>query len=129
MESKEYLNWHNNKTVLQNDKARPYFREAEIWSCSMGLNVGFEQDGRGSQFLRPIVVVKKFNNEILWGVPLTTNNKKGPYYFSFNMDNSISTAILSQIRLIDGKRLQYKMGILSKGDFADIRKNLTQLLV
>lgn len=125
---KNFVTWHKSKVSLQEDKARPFFHEGEVWSCAMGLNIGFEQDGRGEQYLRPVVIVKKFNNEVCWGVPLTTTKKKGKYYFSFTLNDSTSTAILSQIRLIDGKRLQYKMGTVSKEDCAGIRKNLAQLL-
>ena len=35
----------------------------------MGFNVGFEQDGRGAQFSRPIVIFKKFNNEVFGQSP------------------------------------------------------------
>ena len=78
--------------------------------------------------MRPVAIIKKFNQEIFWGVPLTKNQKKGPYYFSFNYNWVISTAILSQIRLIDGKRLQYKVGNMSEADFRMIKKRLVQLL-
>ena len=126
--TKNYQKWHTKKEFLQDDKVRPFFHEREIWFCSLGENVGFEQDGRGEEFLRPVIVVRKFNQEVCWGVPLTKNKKKGPYYFSFSLDEEVSTAILSQIRLIDSKRLQYKIGDLSDVDFLEIKKRLTQLL-
>jgi len=113
---------------LQGEKTRPFFHEREIWFCSLGENIGFEQDGRGEEFLRPVVIVKKFNQEVCWGIPLTKNQKKGRYYFSFLLNEATSTAILSQIRLIDSKRLQYKIGDLSEADFMEIKKRLTQLL-
>ena len=125
---KDFKDWYPKKEFLHKEKVRPFFHEREVWFCSLGVNVGFEQDGRGEEFLRPMVVVKKFNNEVCWGIPLTKNQKKGKYYFSFPMDEEISTAILSQIMLVDSKRLQYKIGNISEDDFIEIKKRLTQFL-
>jgi mRNA interferase MazF len=84
---------------------------------------------RGDEFLRPVVVVKKFNNEVLWAIPLTTKEKEGKYYFSFTLgEDGVSTAILSQLRLIDAKRLEYKIGNISKSDFKILKTKLTQLI-
>jgi len=32
--------------------------------ASLGKNIGYEQDGNGSGFSRPVLVVKKFNNQM-----------------------------------------------------------------
>ena len=126
---KDFQNWHIEKSQLHEEKRRPFFHEKEIWFSSLGLNIGFEQDGRGKNFLRPIIVIKKFNNEVLWGIPLTKNKKKGRYYFSFRFDkNKESTVILSQIRLIDSRRLQYKIGEIKDKDFVEIKRKLTKFL-
>jgi mRNA interferase MazF len=126
---KDFTSWHEEKSTLQEVKIRPGFYEREVWFCVMGANVGYEQDGRGPKFLRPIVVIKKFNNEVLWALPLTTKGKTGKYYFSFKLgEESISTAILSQLKLIDAKRLEYKIGNISKSDFKSLKSKLTQLL-
>ncbi|MFH1714544.1 MAG: type II toxin-antitoxin system PemK/MazF family toxin [Candidatus Nealsonbacteria bacterium] len=125
---KDFKSWHNEKSHLHEEKVRPFFHEKEIWFASIGLNIGFEQDGRGENFLRPIIIIKKFNNEVLWGIPLSKNKKKGKHYFPFHFDNRESTAILSQIRLVDSKRLQYKIGNISDKDFSEIKRKLTQFL-
>jgi len=126
---KDFSRWHKRKNFLHHEKKRPFFHEGEVWFCALGENIGFEQDGRGESFLRPIVVIKKFNQETFWGIPLTKHQKKGRYYFSFTLNGKISTAILSQIRLTDGKRLHYKIGNISNNDFIEIKKRLAQLLV
>ena len=126
---KDFQKWHGEKSALDKDKVRPFFHEREIWFASLGANIGFEQDGRGGKFLRPIVVIKKFNNEVCWGVPLTKKQKKGAYYFSFEFDDrKKSTAIISQVRLIDAKRLQYKIGDTGEKDFSILKQKIAQLL-
>lgn len=130
MHQKDFVQWHGEKTQVHNEKSRPYFHVREVWFCSMGENIGYEQDGRGNQFLRPVVILRKFNNEVLWGIPLTTKTKKGKYYFTFSIDGqNESSAILSQLRLLDAKRLQYKIGDISEADFEVLKTKLRQLLV
>lgn len=129
MEKKDYQTWIPQKTTLHNEKLRPGFHEREVWFATLGENIGFEQDGRGTTYLRPVVIVRKFNNEVCLIVPLTKNKKSGIHYFSFEYEaNAISTAILSQIRLIDAKRLNYHSGYIGKEEFSALKQKLRQLL-
>ena len=125
---KDFQKWHTQKESLHQEKERPFFHESEVWFSALGANVGFEQDGRGESFLRPVVAVKKFNQEVFWGLPLTKTQKQGLYYFTFMLNGATSTAILSQIRLIDSKRLYYKVGKVTDQDFQQMRKRLAQFL-
>jgi len=129
MHKKDYSDWQKLKSSVHNDKKRPKFHEREIWFTTLGSNVGFEQDGQGEDYLRPVVIVRKFNNEVCLVVPLTKNQKKGIHYFSFSyQEGVISTAILSQIKLIDSKRLNYKSGYIPKKDFISLKEKLKQLI-
>lgn len=127
---KDFKNWHGQKEKIENERPRVFFSEREIWFCCIGENIGFEQDGRGEEFMRPVVVLKKFNNEIFWAVSLTKTKKKGKYYFSFffRSENGASSAILSQIRLMDAKRLKYKIGDMKISDFETFKNKIRQLL-
>ena len=127
---KDYKKWHNKKAELHNQQPRIFFKEREIWFCHLGENIGFEQDGRGEEFLRPAIILKKFNNEVLWIVPLTKADRKSEkYYFTFSFrQGQKSSAILSQIRLIDAKRLKYMAGYITKDDFILLKTKIRQLL-
>ena len=108
-----------------------FFSEAEVWFCHLGENVGVEQDGKGNEFLRPVIILKKFNEQMFWAVPLTSLQKpKSKYYFSFSFqENKKNTALLSQMRILDVKRLKEKMGIMNERDFFLVKKKIKQLLV
>lgn len=132
---KDYRAWTPIKKTLNNiEKPRLFFHEREVWYCHLGENVGFEQDGHGDQFLRPVVIIRKFNNEIFWGVPLTRTQKDLPFYFTFILQvdteelNEKSTAVLSQVRLVDAKRLRRMIGYISEKDFVFLKKKLKVLL-
>lgn len=125
---KDFDKWNKQKKRIHKNKCRPFVHEREIWWCSLGTNVGFEQDGGGEDFLRPVVILKKFNNQIVWIIPLTHTDKGTAYYFSFTVDGGKSVAILSQLRLIDVSRLSHKMGVISKEDFKWLNKKLKALM-
>jgi mRNA interferase MazF len=126
---KDFKNWGDKKISINEIEDRPFFHEREIWYCHIGINIGFEQDGSGNDFLRPTLIIRKFNNEVFWAIPLTNTQKKSKYYFSFSfIDEKISTAILSQIRLVDGRRLSHKIGDISETDFAILIEKLKALL-
>ncbi|OHB19131.1 MAG: hypothetical protein A2666_05325 [Parcubacteria group bacterium RIFCSPHIGHO2_01_FULL_47_10b] len=126
---KDFQKWHTKKELLDKEPNRPLFGEQEVWFCSLGANVGSEQNGVGDKFLGPVVVVRKFNSEIFWGIPTTRKKRKGKFYFYFSFhENDFTTAILSQIRLIDAKRLAYKIGMMRNADFKEMKKRLTSFL-
>jgi len=132
---KNFKKWMGHKAEIHNDKIRPFFHEREVWFSSLGENIGFEQDGGGEKFMRPVLILKKFNNEVVWALPLTRTDKTGKYYFHILMvgdngktDNQPSVVILSQLRLIDAKRLQYKAGTIKVNEFIKIKEALIALL-
>jgi mRNA interferase MazF len=137
---KDFDGWNAKKKALDGDVSpRVFVHERELWFANLGVNIGFEQDGRGAEAMRPILVIRKFNNEVLWGIPLTRTEKpNNPYYHTFPYTPSPehengplrhSTVILSQLRLIDAKRLRYKIGTISRDAFEIVKEKTRQLLV
>ncbi len=126
---KDFWKWHAEKSNLNKDKIRPFFHEAEVWFASIGSNIGFEEDGKGNNFLRPIIIIKKFNNEVCWGIPTTKKFRNSKYYFHFEFSqNKYTNAILSQLRLVDSKRLSYKIGSVRNSDFRKMKNRLISYL-
>lgn len=100
----------------------------EIFYAHIGENVGFEQCGKGDSFVRPVLVFKKFNNALFWGIPLSTTQNRGKYYFDFEFKDSISVAILSQLKLFDAKRLDRKIGKMEKAEFQKLKSIVIEML-
>jgi mRNA interferase MazF len=117
------------KRPLTRRKSRYFFAEREIWLCRIGLNIAFEQDGKGDEFLRPVAVIRKFSRNVPWTVPLSKVRKESAYYFKFSFNPPESSfAILSQIKLIDAHRLKRKIGIMSSGEFESLKRKIRALL-
>ncbi len=116
------------RLILLEDKHIPYFHEKEIWWCSIGSNIGFEQEGKNSNFERPVFIIKKFNRHMMWVLPLTSKIKITPYHFPVSYKGKQSTVILSQLRTISSKRLLRKVGKISDKDFKDVRERVAAFI-
>ena len=127
---KNFDNWNISKKSLEKKQNTIGFSQYEIVFMKLGLNIGFEQDGKGKDFLRPVLVFKKFNNRTFLGIPLTSKEKNDKFHFKFEYKkDKKSYAILSQIRLFDIKRAKYKDGKISKEQFKNLQGKLKKLIV
>jgi mRNA interferase MazF len=124
---KEYDKWNSAKKTLEARTVVPDFSERDVWWCSIGVNVGFEEDGKNENFERPVCILRKFNKEIFVGLPLTSTKKDGPYYFHHKLHDTDGAILLSQARLFSAKRLQRKLGHIGRGRFKELRKQYRAL--
>lgn len=127
--AKDFLSWHTEKQRIHGlTKEDIYFSEREIWWCSVGLNVGHEEDGKGNNFRRPVIIFRKFNRYTFWGIPLTSRIKFGEFFHVFpTKDGRKNTALLSQMRMFDNRRLLDKVGQVSRDHFLTIQKKITSI--
>jgi len=118
---KDHKLWEALKVQLQGKKNLPYFHERELWICHLGSNIGYEQDGKGAEFVRPVLIFRKFNSTLFLGMPLTSTAKMDRHYFTFRFDGRQSTVILSQVRVFDARRLKRKMGDMQADEFRKLQ--------
>ena len=124
----EFDNWNAQKKILHNIQQCPMFSEREVWWCSLGVNVGDEQDGKGSSFTRPVLVLKKFNRNLFVGVPMSTKIKDSKFYHMMYFKGKTQSVILSQIKLMDARRLIDKMGRISDSDLSIVKNKIKVLI-
>ena len=126
---KDFDQWNKNKKHIHAEAENKLYHKQEVWWCSLGTNIGFEQDGTGSAGERPILVLKGFSKQVCLALPLTTSIKKNPYHvYLGTVDGKEAFAIISQIRLIDTKRLINKIGFVDHDVFEKIRKAVKEFL-
>ena len=100
----------------------------EIFWCRVGLNVGVEEDGKNSEFVRPVLVIKKFSHEIVLGIPLTTKEKAGDWYYPLPHFGKNSYLVLNQVKSFDTKRFLSSMGQISENELEKIINSLFKLV-
>ena len=126
---KDFDRWNEIKKEHENLLGRRFYKPREIWWCSLGINIGFEQCGTGIRFDRPVLILKSFSKNTCLVIPLTTSNKENKYSIPIGLiKNKRSRLLISQIRIIDTKRLINRITILDKHTFKEIRKTIKDML-
>jgi mRNA interferase MazF len=128
MEKKDFTDWMRIKSYIHNNGSqnRLGYKEGDVLWCSIGANVGFEEDGKHRLYNRPVLVLRGFSREIFFGIPLSTTARRGKYYFEFTLSGKTSVALLSQARVLDiarcvnGKR-KAKIGRVDRATLEKIR--------
>jgi len=120
--------WNIKKQAISQKKHRKHFKERDVVFMSIGENIGFEQNGKGKEFLRPVLIYRKFFSETFLGIPLTSIAKNTRFCTSFSLKKRTSKAILSQIRLFDAKRIIRFYSRLSVENFKKVKQKLIKLL-
>ncbi len=111
---KDFSEWNIQKGIIHHDNEHKWCNERDIWWCKLGINIGYEQDGKGEGSLRPVLIIKKFNKFVCLVVPLSTKKKKGIYYVEFSNRHLHSVKKEEKIK---------------ETDFMRIKKAITQLFV
>ena len=127
---KDFDKWNEKKKKLDVRVIEEtlFFKEAEVWWIHIGLNIGFETNGKGEEFTRPVLILKKYNKFSFLAVPLSTSTKTNKYRVSVGIiDGKNALANLSQIKNIDSKRLAKKICTLERGLFETIKRKTSQI--
>ena len=128
----QYNNWNEIKITIEYENIIVGFKERDIFYMNMGKNIGFEQDGKGRNFVRPVVIIKGFNKNMFFGIPLSSKMKEGKFYYKFQFQKKDelveNIALLSQMRLFSTKRLLNKIGVISKEDFESLKNEFKSLI-
>lgn len=119
---KDFDGWNKKKKALNADTEPVYYHEGEIWWAHLGINVGFEIDGKDGNFARPVIVLRKYNKHSFLALPLTTSTRPSAWKLPLGLvAGKHAFAVLSQLRNIDSRRLYQKIGSLSADALRTVR--------
>ncbi len=127
----DFDRWNEMKKLIKDsvDEFAGFPQEGEAWMCALGMNIGFEQNGSGANFFRPVLIVRKFNNQMFWAVPLSTKQKDLDFYLNFtDPDGKRVSAILAQMKLVSIKRLKRKIYDAPNDVFPEVKSRLRRFL-
>lgn len=126
---RNYVAWYKLKAEIEHKRDAPEFSERDVWWCSIGANIGFEEDGKNVEFERPVFIIRKFSKDLFLGLPLTTKQKEGRFYYPINTGDKNSVVILSQGRALSSKRLLRKIGKVGEADAQMIAQKWGALII
>jgi len=126
---KDFDKWNMMKKITNSSFDVKLYHARDIWWCILGTNIGFEQDGKGNSFERPVLILKGLSPNTCLVIPLTTSKYKHKYRICLGDITGVETqVILSQMRVIDTKRLTEKIVMLDGATFEIIRKAVKDML-
>lgn len=126
---KDFDTWNGQKKQINVRAQRIDYHEREVWWCWLGVNVGFEQDGTGEEYRRPVVIVRGLSKKTALVVPLTTSVRDHVLRPKVGLvGGKEARALISQIRVIDVRRLSQKIGYLNKDTFEELRERIRTLI-
>ncbi len=119
--NKELLNkWNRVKGDLSYYSLK-LFREREIWWTRYGQNVGYEQDGKGDNFMRPVLILQKHNWHTALVLPMTSKDKsKSKFHIPVKYNKKVYYVSLSQAKVISSKRLVRRIRKINNNVFQKI---------
>jgi mRNA interferase MazF len=92
---KDFDHWNDVKKSVDEVPEVFGLHQRELWWIAFGLNVGVEIDGKQATLERPGIVLRKFNNQMAWVLPVTSQQKDGPFYAPFTFDDKPYWAALT----------------------------------
>lgn len=126
---KDFDSWNSKKKETHKTEKKKIFYEREVWWCILGVNVGVEMDGKHEFFLRPVIVVRKFNKDMSIVAPTTAQDKNNKYYLSVSgEDGKTYNICLSQIRNVSSKRLLRKIGTVKETDYRVLLDKISNMI-
>jgi mRNA interferase MazF len=124
---KDFDNWNKIKKKTDAEQPRLY-TVREIWWCRLGVNIGIEQDGSDENFVRPVLIMRGLGPDACIVVPLTTSRREHALRIQIGeVGGKQARANISQLRVIDTRRLGEKICFLNKKNFAELRKAVRNL--
>lgn len=126
--AKDFDGWNREKKRLNDSVPEAFCNEREIWWCSVGVNIGVEIDGKNENFERPVLIVRKFNKDMFWGLALTSKAHTSPFHQQIKGENGSYWVVISQLRVLSSKRLLRKIERISETDFEVIVRSVRDIL-
>ena len=125
---KDFDLWNCQKKRIDDENRSLFFKEGEVWWCSLGLNIGEEVYGKGEEFLRPVHILKKLSKNMCIVIPITSKEKGGNWYYRMDIGNKTVWLMLHQIRFVSANRLVDRSYTIPKSEHKNIKRALGQIL-
>lgn len=119
--------WIEQKRRLNDKNSFFRLKEREVWWCAYGHNVGVEMNGKGDTFQRPVIILKVFNSEMVFVLPLSSEEGNSKYYISCILKNEKRWVVLSQGRLISSRRLLRRLGKMKQEPFTVLKESFRNM--
>jgi len=125
--------WNEVKKQIQTSNRTIGIKPRDIYWINIGQNIGSEEFGKGKNFARPVIIIRKLTSDLFLGVPTTTTLRDNDYFHTFQYNNKSkgivdSSAMILQVKTFSIKRLMNRVGMVNQKDFNFILEKTKKLI-
>jgi mRNA interferase MazF len=125
--------WNESKKNTESNIRKVGIKPRELFWVKIGQNIGSEEYGKGANFTRPVIIIRKLTHDLFLGIPTTTSIKNNDYFHSFEFNHKskgkvTTTAMILQVKVFSTKRLMNRIGMVDKENFKMIQEKIKRLV-
>lgn len=130
---KKFDEWNEAKKATESIERKVGIKPRELFWVKIGINIGSEEYGKGENFTRPVIIIRRLTHDLFLGVPTTTSIKHDDYFHSFeynheNKGKHQTTAMILQVKVFSTKRIMKRIGMVDKENFKMIQEKVKRLV-
>ncbi len=125
---KDFAAWVRVAEEIEKREYKNDIKPGVIYWCNFGLGIGSEMLGKGSEFMRPVLVLARIDARLLLVLPITSRDKAGPHYAKIYVNGMPESLVLYQISTIDSLRITDFIDELPPETFREVKKSFLKLL-
>ena len=128
---KNYNEWNERKKLVeQRDSPGDFFfLEGEVWWATLGVNIGQEIDGKNESYERPVLILKKWSDELTWVIPSSSTEKINEYFCPVAYKDKSRNLLLLQMKTVSSKRLLRPIFRMKEKEFAKIKEKICDIIL
>lgn len=126
--SARFDDWNEAKKITESSDRKVGIKPRELFWVKIGQNIGSEEYGKGENFTRPVIIIRKLTHDLFLGVPTTTTAKHDDEYNHESKGETKTTAMVLQVKVFSTKRLMKRIGMIDKENFKMIQEKIKKLV-
>ena len=128
LRGKDFDTWNTKKKLVESSQLNISCKAGSVWWCSLGLNIGKEDDGKNENFERPVLIVKTLSRDTCLCIPLTSSGNSHPLRIVLPSISQDTRALISQVKTISIKRLLREITMITLEELQTVKKSLHDLI-
>lgn len=125
---KDFVGWAKVATEIERRERGGLYKPGAIYWCHLGVGIGSEIVGKGRGFTRPVLVLARLDDNLVFIVPITTKDKQGGHYVEIVVNGAIENVILYQSTIVDVKRLGAFIDEVMPETLTEIRRRYSKFV-
>lgn len=120
--------WNFSKKELDKKQSSQRYRKGEIRWAALGVNLGSEIDGKGKEFLRPVLILEKTSPDLYFVIPMSTKIRDILGYRVFDLKDKKVSICLHQAKTISEKRIFSRIEKVNENKLLEIKEQFKKYL-